>query len=241
MTAGSSLGPPVRDEELMRFLDEELDEERCAEVAARLEQDAEARDKLAGLDLAGELLREQAATDERADTIADAVMAKLEAGEGQEAEESSGHEGDDTAGADVVKLPVAPQRVDVPASGAQPANDNRWSIFGMAAAAAAVAAGLWVWSRSGADEMDLAGRQPTSAAQVAAADTDEATAAPRWPAPAAADTAEPDEEATAGVEVAAVDFGSHTGSVFYVSTGPEHAATTTAVVWVTDDVTGDGQ
>lgn len=230
MTTSSQFGPPVSDEELMRYLDGELDEERRAEVAGQLGESEQARAKLAGLELVGELLREQVAADDRAAGIADAVMAKLEAAAAE----------DESAGADVVELPVKQPRPEPSPSLPQPANDNRWSIYGLAGAAAAVAAGLFLWSLTGSDEMELAGpRRGPPPSALASADGTEAMAEPRWPSPAPVAEEESDDEPSAAVEVAAVDFGSHSGSVFYVSTGPEHAATTTAVVWVTDDVTGD--
>jgi hypothetical protein len=237
MSATKPLGLPVSDEELMRYLDGELGQERRGEVEEQLAGDRDGRDKLAGMDWVGELLRERAAGDERADGIADAVMASLASSSSRDQESS---EEDDAAAAEVVPLPTrkreATQRVDQPRA----ANDNAKSIFALAAAAAAVAAGLYFWSRTGADDITVADGRPAPAATAVAAVQSEAStaaASPKWSHPAP--TEEPTEEPSAAVEVASVDFGSHTGSVFYVSTGPENAATTTVVVWVTDDVTGD--
>ena len=127
----------------------------------------------------------------------------------------------------------------LPLPGYGPAVDRRFLEAVISYKEAAVAAGLFVWSLIGSDEMELVRpRRGPPPSALAAAEGTETTAEPRWPS-AAAEEGEPDDEPGAAVEVAAVDFGSHSGSVFYVSTGPEHAATTTAVVWVTDDVTGD--
>jgi hypothetical protein len=43
-----------------------------------------------------------------------------------------------------------------------------------------------------------------------------------------------------GVEVAAVDFGTRMGAVFYVPSGTS-ASSTTTVVWLSDDSSGEDQ
>jgi hypothetical protein len=58
----------------------------------------------------------------------------------------------------------------------------------------------------------------------------EATARPRAPL-APAPTVAGVEEEEDGVEIAAVDFGTHRGSVFYVG---DASAGRTAVVWIND-------
>ncbi|MBW2524651.1 MAG: hypothetical protein JRI23_10770 [Deltaproteobacteria bacterium] len=235
MSASKPMMPPVTDEELMRLFDDELGDERRAEVESYLAEDQDARDKLVGMDWVGDLLREQLADDERADGIADAVMASIDAPAEapQEAEQSE----DEVA--EVIPLPSRRREEPAPLDQPRAANDNAKSIFALAAAAAAVAAGLYFWSRGGADDADLARLRafpPSAVASHESVPSGEAVQ-PKWPHPAPVE--EPAEEPSAAVEVASVDFGSHTGSVFYVSTGPEDEATTTAVVWVTDDVTGD--
>ncbi len=212
-----------RDLELMRFLDEELDEAEAEAFAAKLDDEV-VRAKLAGLELVGELLRENAQADERADSIAAAVMERLEA-------QCSIRKDDDESSADVEPIASQPD-LRPSATNDAPANDNSRSFFALAAMAAAVAAGLFLWGRS----------NPT--AEVAQAPYDPPAVAAEMPTsikPAAADTAslgEAEEEmGQVGMEIAAVDFGAQQGSVFYVGGSDEANATT--VVWVTES--GDEQ
>jgi anti-sigma factor RsiW len=226
MTTPRPIGQRPSDEELMQLLDGELDEARCREVASWLGAEAELAAKLETMALVGELVRENVERDERADAVADAVMAKL------------------------VEEPTGPQAAEVVSLGsrrlrhyakAEPANQNARSIYWLAGIAAAVAAGLFFWSRAGLDQMDLAtgpSERPASTASAVALAPSDSSLEPKWvtTGPPVADEA--DEEPGHAVEVAAVDFGSHTGSVFYVSAGHSGAATTTAVVWVTDSGSG---
>jgi hypothetical protein len=228
------------DLELMRFFDGELDDdEREAEIEAWLEEDDahDGRDKLADLGLVAGIVAEEAMARAADIDLVDAVMDGLD-----EAEEL---EGAADAEAEVVELPrpVARERAELPevagaASGAAgssraagsshaAANDNARSIYGLAAVAAAIAAGLFFWGRSDptAELAHVPARPPIEETVVAPAAT------PAAPEALADAVAEEDEDPT--VEVAAVDFGSNSGSVFYVS-GDENAAAT-AVVWITDD------
>lgn len=194
----------IADVELMRHFDGELDEKSSAEVAALLEHDADARAKIAGLAIAGDVVRASVAEDKRGDNIAGAVMALIEA-EPDRKEEGK-----------VVELTR-----DLPT--AQPANDNARLIYTIAAAAAAVAAGLYFWSNASSESAGPTASAPTAQPAVE-------SPAPT-PSPAEVNT-EGDEEA--GVEIASVDFGSGvSGSVFYTSAG-EKGTSATAVVWVTD-------
>ena len=219
------------DEELMGFLDGELDEGRRAEIAAALANDGERRSKLEALGLVGELVRERVAEDERADGIADAVMARLEAGEPAESEVVHTRFGEKRA-----------QRRLGSFIRSQPANQNARSVFLMAALAAAVAIGLFFWSRAGLRDLPVGHGGPDHRSLVpptAVAWQPGASAAePKWLVPATSEPMAKDEDAAAAVEVASVDFGSHSGTVFYVSTGSSQSSTTTAVVWVTDEVAG---
>jgi hypothetical protein len=206
----------------MQLLDGELDEARHREVASWLAADGEMPAKLETMALVGDVLRAEVDRDERADAVADAVMAKLveEPPVKQEAE--------------VVSL--ASRRLRHYAK-AEPANQNARSIFWLAGIAAAVAFGLFFWSRAGLDRVDVASGPAdgvASTASVAALDPADSSLDPKWITAGPAAVAEVEEEPGHAVEVAAVDFGSHTGSVFYVSAGHSVAATTTAVVWVTD-------
>lgn len=231
MTAPNAHGPPLTDEELMQLLDGELDAGRREQVAAQVADDEEAQAKLSGLELVGELLREHAEADSRCDGIADAVLAELD-----QAETAEGGE------AEVVPLPPRTERVEVPGPArVRAANDNTRSIFAIAAVAAAVAAGLFFWSRGGQDDIDLARRHRAVPPVAIAAGTGDQSAFPPtvWPSANSSAEADEGEESGIGVEVASVDFGGPSGSVFYVSTGADEE-TTTAVVWVTDDVTGEG-
>lgn len=95
-------------------------------------------------------------------------------------------------------------------------------IYTLAAAALAAAAALTLWARGGTDAVEpLAARPPP--VDVAASARE-----PREPRPLAAPSSD-----EGGAEVAAVDFGARTGSIFYV---PTEAAepTVVAVVWISD-------
>jgi hypothetical protein len=59
------------------------------------------------------------------------------------------------------------------------------------------------------------------------------------PAPPVQDeTPAPEGEIEHGVEVAAVDFGTRTGTIFYVPMDADSSKHTTTVVWLADDVGG---
>ena len=227
------------DLELMRFYDGELDDAARERVEAELGEMGEARDKLATMAMVGDLLREQVNEDERADAILDGVMAGLEQ------VDAAGEE----VGAELIELDdhrpqpgLEPSSELRSAAASKPANDNARSIFAMAAVAAAVAVGLFFWGSSSPEQevADTARGGPTSLLPETAA-TQAAPAAAAAVAEAEDDEAEDDEaeddEESGGVEIASVDFGSQSGSVFYVSSDPSAGAT--AVVWVTD--TGDDQ
>ena len=227
--------PAISDRELMRYLDGELDEPDLTELEARLVTDEQASGKVAGLEQVGDFLRETVSADDRADCIADAIMAQIEA-------EAADGAGADSAGADsagdgdakVVELPRAPALetlTDRPVADGSPANDNSRLIYAVFGVAAAAAAALFVWGNAvpTSDTVAMASR-PAVATEVAAA----AEAAPGLPPSGKVDTeAAAEDEDEPVVEIAAVDFGAQSGSVFYVSAG-KHTAGSTAVVWVTD-------
>jgi hypothetical protein len=226
----SALGARPSDEELMCWLDGELDEARQDEIAAMLDGAPELRAKVAGLTLTGELLREPIDGDERAAGIADGVMARLEA------------EPEAEPGGELVHAPFGAKRRLGSFIRSAPANENARSVFVMAALAAAVAVGLFFWSRAGLRDLPVShggADRPLPVPPTAVAWQPGASAAePKWLSPGPVEPVGKDDEAAAAVEVAAVDFGSHSGTVFYVSTGPTESSTTTAVVWVTDEVAG---
>jgi hypothetical protein len=221
---------PFEDLELMRYHDDELDDEHVAALEEWLDEDDDARDKLAGMEIVGGLLREMAHEDRGVDDIVEAVMAGLDAGETKAGEIGAGEvdeeEASDKSPAEprpVPKLGPVPKLSPVPKQGA-PANDNSSWIFMAAGLAAAAAAGLFFWGKQPVEE-PLAGRTgPTAMAT-------EAAPAPTG-RPTAAVASEEDAPASEGVEIAAVDFGAHTGSVFYVSGGTKTGRS--AVVWITD-------
>lgn len=201
-----------RDEELMRLFDGER-----ARGEGEVGQ-ADAPAKVRDLELLGELLRDNAADDRRADGIADVVMARLDAEQPADAAST---------------IASLDDRRAAKFAGRRPSNDNARNIFALAALAAAAAAGLFFWGRSGDTGPDLS----ASADPVAVADATALELAPPLPAVAAV-VSEPTLPAAA-VSVASVDFGARSGSVFYMSSGAEgDGDAVTAVVWVTDDSAG---
>ena len=216
----------IGDLELMRYFDGELEDDL---VEAFVAGNDEARSKLAGLALSAAILREQVDDDPRGDGIADLVMGALD-GDGT-LEDDDALEGE----AGLKDTPDAGGAVQLDGPAAKPANDNSRTIYVLAAAAAAVAAGMVLWGRM-APPSDVVADGRTGPTSMLTPTLTEA--------PAATDRANPqvgaqgelagsavEEDAALGVEVAAVDFGTQAGSVFYVPGGAEGE---TAVVWVTD-------
>lgn len=197
----------IDDRQLMRLLDGDLDDQAAAELEARLESEPDARAKLQGLRAVGTVLREIVAEDNRGASIADAVIAKIGDDEGRLVE------------------PPASGKVSALTRTATPANDNARSIYALAGVAAAVAAGLFLWGR--------ADTEPTALTLPAVEEPapEVARAAPSQPA-TEPDAPQDEGDAEPAVEIASVDFGAQSGSVFYIS--GNKAAASTAVVWVTD-------
>ena len=215
----------VRDLELMRQFDGELDDDLSATVEDFVEADADARDKMAGLALVGQLMRERADADARADGIADRVMDALDRDDVETLDAEA--EADQSAPLDS-SSPASRERKRL---NPKPANDNSGTIYAFAAVAAAIAAGVFVWGKTTShDTIASAPEGKTGPTSMVASDSP-AAADMRGPAVGADDSATAEEDDALGVEIAAVDFGSHSGSVFYVSSGSEEV---TAVVWVTD-------
>lgn len=223
-------GGKPSDMELMLYVDGELDGAREAEVGTYLEHSEEARMKVAALRMASDIVRENSEKSALDIDIASAVMAKIEAGDiGDKDEKDAG-----AGGAKVLEL-----------RGAKPeksANDNARSIFALAAIAVAAAAAMMIWGRMDAEPLPSA--KVNAPAAIA---TEQAAAEPEKSAAPAAETASAgdgnkngENEPEHGVEVAAVDFGAHMGSVFYVPAGSAAGGTTT-VVWVEDDAPGGKQ
>lgn len=226
----SEHGSPPTDLELMLWADGELDEGRAREVEAYMLRDASSRAKIVGMDVVGAALREHAQS-ALADGIADAVMARVER-EGANGIARAPAARKSTNGVEPGADPVSATRRLAPGSAPQqPANENNARrIFGLAAIAAAAAAGLMIWGRMDAEPHRAEIQAPPSAEVIVAP-----TPSPR-PAPEA--PAAPDDEGEPGVEVAAVDFGARMGTIFYIPTGSSETSPTTTVVWLSDEGTG---
>jgi hypothetical protein len=211
--------------ELMLYVDGELDSERLADVEAFIEESDVARRKVAALRMASGIVLEHTMAVSKPIDIASAVMAKIDAGVAEPSMKNG-------AGADIIDIREGHvAKVERSVERSRAANDNSRGIFTLAAIAVAAAAGMMIWGRMGAEQS-----RPTVSAPVMTQE-----AAPQAPAEPAKKTAEEpaalDGDTEHGVEVAAVDFGAHMGTIFYVPTDAT-AGVTTTVVWVDDDVAG---
>lgn len=205
------------DLELMQYFDGELEEPRRSAVAAFLSADLGAQNKVAGLTITSAILRDQAESLSAADGIADLVMAKISADPGANVHPSQ---------AKVLPFPALSTKP------AAPANDNSRRIFAaLGALAVAAAAAFALWGQASAPPAGPARSTPVAA--VTAPSTVPTAVNPEPDIDAASVNAEADTEH--GVEVAAVDFGAHMGSIFYVPSGSIEAKRTTTVVWLADD------
>lgn len=205
------------DMDLMLYFDGELEDSRRAEIEAYLDSDAGARSKMSGLRVTSEVVRAQALSSARGGDIADLVMAKIEAG----AVVPPASNGASVEPAELVKTAkVRPTKA---------ANDNSRGIFTLAAIAVAAAAAMMVWGRTGSEPVHSADNTPKIAEVAPTLEQ-----APPAPAPAPQVEAS-DTDVEHGVEVAAVDFGSHMGTIFYVPTGAAASNAMTTVVWVDDE------
>lgn len=243
------------DLELMMYFDGELPEPRRSEVRAFVESGAgreKAQNKLAGLGLVSDIVRSEAKAREPADdrasrAIADGVMAVIARERAAEKRVEKQPE--------EKKPPVAAPKlrgIDPPgkSTAAAAANDNGKVIFALAAAAAAAAAALFIWGRTPVAEAppsatatqaevqpggDPDPRGPDGDLQRDASSTAraEATTAPTNEPSKDAQQASNDEDAPRSVEVAAVNFGSRSGAIYYVS--GDDKPTSTTVVWVRDE------
>lgn len=241
------------DLELMMFADGELAEPRSSEVA-RFLASAEGADgglKLLGMSIVGDLARDHAdrlATIHGADDIAARVLARIE--EDPSAEDSDGRASADhevfVDGVRVVRRASegaarpAPRRSEGPGLPGEkrleerspaPANDNHRFIYGLAAVAAAAAVALGFWGRSAPPDSRVAGREPivheVPSELPVPASGEVAVKRPVTSATAPAEAAE-DEPS---VKVASVNFGTNTGTIYYV---PKDTPGTTTVVWLAD-------
>jgi len=221
------------DLELMLFHDGELDEPRRAEVARFLAADgsAAAQQKLAGLALGGDILRESALERAGAFDIADAVMASCEnatANGGAAAPEAESNVVD-------LRARAAQKTAEKATKGAAETTSERQDggriLLPLTALAAAAAVVLFLWGKSGSDA-EVAKTQPTEQVQEPVKDLPPAPTA--VPSPSNTEMlGSTQEDAQPSVQVASVDFGSRTGAVYYVAGAAEGAMTT--VVWVTEE------
>jgi anti-sigma factor RsiW len=222
--------PAPSDVELMMYHDGELEEPRRSEVAAFVGSNSRARNKVTGLRLASALVQEQAQALSAADDIADLVMAKIGATSGSPSRANG------MSAAEPQPLPLAPI---VAAPRGAVANDNgRRILVGVTALVAVAAAVLAVWSRQPSGPSDAPTLTPV-AVQTAAQSPSTARTPPATPPSTASEidaaALSPDTDSEHGVEVAAVNFGAHMGSIFYVPSGSVEANRTTTVVWLADD------
>jgi anti-sigma factor RsiW len=210
------------DLELMLYTDGELDAGRRAEVEAYLARSAAASSKLAALGMASSIVRDVAlSAGAKADGIADAVMAQIASESSLRVEPPA------------PSTKAAPDRAigRLPERRGKPANDNSRGIFMLAAFAVAAAAGLMLWSRADPQAPTHANEARESATQEAA------PLAPNTPAELPSQKTDKDDDLA--VEVAAVDFGALTGTIFYVPTGAAASNATTTVVWLNDESAGE--
>lgn len=226
------------DLELMMYADGELDPARAAEVARFLGENpgAGAGDKLFGLSVLSAHVQAEAdrvATAGRADDIVAGVLAAIRAEQDEPAVAKTNGK---ARVAEVIALADAKKAEGSKATpAAAPANDNARLIFGLAGVAAAAAIALGIWG-SGANPA----RAPESVGERVAMVTDTAAAEPppvENTTPAQIESnkkAAPSvQDDTPAVAVAAVDFGTKTGAVYYVPS--DSPGSTTTVVWVTDE------
>ncbi|MBK8937793.1 MAG: hypothetical protein IPM79_09140 [Polyangiaceae bacterium] len=221
------------DLELMMYFDGELDEPRASEVRAFVEGSARARQKLDGLSLVGVAVEERARARESSfPDLTDSIMARVSAeAAGRTADAQEPH-----ADRAPEAPPVRPKPLDTPKKleiAAPAANDNGRLIFGLAAFAAVAAAALFMWGRSTSQRR----RSPRAPRQSSRPSTPRSRPGRRRsdlvPASESPPSAPEDEAPPPSAEVAAVDFGSRNGMVYYVAVANQ--PTTTTVVWVRDE------
>ncbi|HVK64888.1 MAG TPA: hypothetical protein VM694_10450 [Polyangium sp.] len=232
---------PPTDLELMLYVDGELEGDRLREVRQALSRDSTLRNKVAALSLSAAAVRENAESAVAID-LTDGIMARIAA------DKSPTRDARDAAPApldaplerkDAEVKPLLRPGLDKTAAKSTPSNDNSRGIFALAAIAVAAAAGLMIWGR-----MDVGTPHPQGAPVAVVTTPAELPATPASTtaeAARAADTESQDGDAEPGVAVAAVDFGTKIGTIFYV---PAEAATsnhTTTVVWLADDSAGGEQ
>jgi anti-sigma factor RsiW len=216
------------DLELMAYFDGELDGERAVEVERYLEAAEPGRQKLDGLTVLSTWVRAH-----HTETLASGSEPSANGSEGSSASLGEGFtdaimarlESENASTREAAELPRLRSTPAV-----APANDNARLLWGLVAAAAVAAAGLFFWGKgvSGLDESQIA--------RAIGAPVPSVSSAPVAAAPSGtAAVVESDDEST-GMEIAAVDFGAATGAIYYVPKGDNLVgAATTTVVWLADE------
>jgi hypothetical protein len=244
-----SLSEAPSDIELMQYFDDELEEPRRSAVAAFVGADPRARNKLAAMSITSAVVRNEAeslfphrrspSSSHTAESIADLVMAKIAASSPPQAApvyppaQVIAFPAREAAPGQAAPGQAAPgQAVLAPRQARPAANDNGRRILGaIAALAVAAAAGLAIWSRLGTESTAPSRNMPIASHTSPSTQPSLRSTEPELDA--AAVTAEADTEH--GVDVAAVNFGARTGSIFFVPSGSIEAKRTTTVVWLADD------
>jgi hypothetical protein len=226
---------PPTDLELMLYADGELKGERLREVKLAIEKDAALRSKLTALQLTAQIVRDDALAAEV--DLTDAIMARIASTADMAERDPRDAAPRPKAEEERPPAKVAPllqPGVGKVAAKGRASNDNARGIFALTAVAVAAAAAMMIWGR-----MDSAPTLPQNAHVPVALNPQET--APVQPAPHPPAAAPAQESETMGVEVAAVDFGSRVGTIFYVPTEAAPSNHTTTVVWLADDAVGGKQ
>lgn len=198
------------DLDLMLYADGELDGDERVAVEAWLLRDEAARSKLVAMGMVAGMVREKAHAQAAA---ADGIADLVMAAVANEPKPEAA-----LASRRSGELVALPHR---------PANDNTRGLWAVAAIAVAAAAGMLLWA--GAPPSTKGTTAVASAPPIGITATAQREDAPKG-----------DAEVEHGVEVAAVDFGSLTGAVFYVPSASA-ASSTTTVVWLADNSSGGNE
>lgn len=219
----------ISDLDLMLYLDGELSAERHEEVRRAVTHDKVLRNKLTALEVSSSVVRERALDAAANIDFADAVMARILASDAIVALDArdAAPETNKTSGEN-----IPPVRLDKLGAPAKASNDNSRKAFGFVALAVAAAASFMIWGRL-APNPGAMPHEPI--AMVTTPEVARPTPPVEMPAaPANEAEAEAGDDQEMGVEVAAVDFGSKVGTIFYVPTEAATSKHTTTVVWLTD-------
>lgn len=217
------MSKPPTDLELMMLHDGELDPARAEEVMTFLEGDRVARDKRWSLEVVGAGLREVSSrSDEKSPDMVDDILAYVDASSLPSSKKQGGV---------TVLSDRREEKKHSSHATSKAANDNGRLIFGLAAVAAAAAALMFFWGRAGNDrtfELPTATDAPQAKVEPPPSlspslDVSSALAPERL------------EKSELGVEVAAVDFGTKSGTIYYVPSDDKFAASATTVVWLAEE------